>query len=248
MDQISNYYKAYYKLHGEASYLGETYDWTSRFKLFGEILHSHFKKAPFNILDVGCGDATFSKLYPEYKWTGIDINTDKTLDKPIKCVDHDITSVPYPLETGSFDAVVCSEVLEHIWDPYTVHLEAHRLLRKDGIYVISTPNFNWLANLLERGQRIVFNPDQPWTMEHIRHYTPESHCRDLTVAGFKILRVYGADHHFCPVAAPILSEVEIYLEKNHNLKLDKGVLHSYVRESLRGNSHTVIVEAQRVSK
>lgn len=247
-DNMKEYYKGYYNELGEAAYLGETYEWTSRFRIFGEILRKHLGLAPFDVLDIGCGDATFSKLFPSYAWTGIDINTEKTKGKPVKALEHDICSVPYPLPQASYDAVVCSEVLEHIWDPRVIHKEAKRLLKPNGLYVISTPNFNWIANILENSQRILFNPDQKWTMEHIRHYTPQTHIRDLSVAGFKILNVYGADHHFCPVMANVLHEIDQTLKEKHSLTLDKGVLHSYVKKSLSHNSHTVIIEAQKVGK
>jgi SAM-dependent methyltransferase len=246
-NQMNSYYKDYYKEHGEAAYLGETYEWTSRFRIIGDILFKHMANAPHEVLDVGCGDATFSKLYPKYQWSGVDINIEKTGDKPIVAHAHDINVTPYPFNPHSFEMVVCSEVLEHLWDPRIIHREAHRLLMPNGHYVISTPNFNWLANILENSQRILFNPEQSWTLEHIRHYTPQTHIRDLQACGFRIVNVYGADHHFCPVLANVLEEVEKALSEKHSLTLPKGVLHSYVRSSMAYNSHTVIIEAQKVT-
>lgn len=246
MNEMKDYYEKYYDTHKDASYLGETYEWSSRFKLFGEVLKNNLGATSKKVLDIGCGDATFAKLYPEYNWHGIDLNLDRAAGKPIKAKVHDLSVVPYPYAQGEFDAIVCSEVLEHLWDPRVVHKQAHRMVKKDGVYIISTPNFNWLANIVERGQRVLFNPDQPWTMEHIRHYTPDTHTRDLAECGFKVINIYGADHHFCPIFSSVLFEIADNLKTRHNLVIDRGTLDSYVKYSAHAFSHTVIIEAKKV--
>jgi len=45
-----------------------------------------------------------------------------------------------PFVDGSFDAVVCMEVLEHVDDPGAVVAEAARVLRPGGVFVYSGPN------------------------------------------------------------------------------------------------------------
>jgi SAM-dependent methyltransferase len=52
----------------------------------------------------------------------------------IRC---DIAAIPEP--DGSFDAVLCSEVLEHVADPLAVLRELGRLLRKGGSLVLTAP-------------------------------------------------------------------------------------------------------------
>lgn len=142
------------------------------------------------VLDVGCGDMALSRLSPKLNWTGMDINTDKACGDAVK---HDIMSAPYPFADSSFDAVVCSEVLEHVWDMRVVHQEAHRLLKPGGYYMISTPNFDWIDNHLEGYRRIMYNPINPWTMEHIRHYNVATHVHFLNEASFNVLDYTGAD-------------------------------------------------------
>lgn len=55
----------------------------------------------------------------------------------------DITSIPEP--DGSFDAVLCSEVLEHLPDPLRALDEFSRLLRPGGTLVMTAP-FNSLVH------------------------------------------------------------------------------------------------------
>jgi SAM-dependent methyltransferase len=44
-----------------------------------------------------------------------------------------------PFKAGSFDVVICAELLEHVPDPSAVLGEAHRLLREGGTLLISAP-------------------------------------------------------------------------------------------------------------
>ena len=44
-----------------------------------------------------------------------------------------------PFEGGSFDTVICSELLEHVPDPSAVLRESHRVLRSGGILMICVP-------------------------------------------------------------------------------------------------------------
>ena len=45
-----------------------------------------------------------------------------------------------PYSTEEFDVVFCLDVLEHLFNPYALASECLRILKKDGILVVSTPN------------------------------------------------------------------------------------------------------------
>lgn len=63
------------------------------------------------------------------------------------CLNLDFTVVPdiitdvarVPLMNACADAVVCTEVLEHVLSPEAVLLEAHRLLKPEGQLILSIP-------------------------------------------------------------------------------------------------------------
>jgi SAM-dependent methyltransferase len=52
-------------------------------------------------------------------------------------VQGDATHIPF--RTSNFDAVVCSEVLEHVREPVSVLKEAHRVLKPGGLLLICVP-------------------------------------------------------------------------------------------------------------
>lgn len=66
---------------------------------------------------------------------------------------------PLPFEDESFDAVVSFQVIEHVRRDRELVKEVHRVLKKGGKFVVSTPN---------KSMSLTRNP---W---HVREYTPEA--------------------------------------------------------------------------
>jgi|GEM_PF-1322663 len=67
------------------------------------------------------------------------------------------------LDPGSFDVIVGFEVFEHLAEPERFLVEMHRLLARDGLFVLSTPN---AATYVAGGE----DGKNPF---HVREYTPE---------------------------------------------------------------------------
>ena len=98
-------------------------------------------------LDVGCGSGvylpTLSKLYAEV--VALDANESLVRNAVplaqkypnVRLVAADISRSGFA--DGAFDLIVCSEVVEHIADPAKVISELHRLLKPNGILILSTP-------------------------------------------------------------------------------------------------------------
>lgn len=139
------------------------------------------------ILDVGAGDAPYRELFDAYDyltndWTG----TQHVPDRPYDLVApaHDLG-----LPDSSVDAVVCTQVLEHLPEPWVAVEEFRRVLVPGGRVVITAP-LTWylhelphdyyrftsygLAHLLQRAgfHRLDVQPmnDSPATIaELLRH-------------------------------------------------------------------------------
>lgn len=62
-------------------------------------------------------------------------------------VVHDIENIPWPFETGSIDRITAHQLLEHV-EYIPVLREAHRILKKGGVFDIAVPHFtsrnNWV--------------------------------------------------------------------------------------------------------
>ncbi len=89
-----------------------------------------------------------------------------------------------PLKDSCFDAVICSELLEHVPDPRPVLYEAHRVLRDAGKLIICTPFL----------YRIHGDPDD------FGRYTDHYWLRALQQAGFQCVIVEPQGLFFSVVA------------------------------------------------
>lgn len=188
MSTLTQYYQ---KNQDENPYTMESFRDISRVTVLKEKIAEWIPKGA-KILDVGCGDMFLAKEMPDYDWTGVDVNSQVNDGKAVK---HDIEQFPYPFKSASFDAVVCSEVLEHLFDPVAVTKEIHRLLKPNGVYIVSTPNADFIEHYLTGFREIIFDVRKSWTKEHIHNYNLESHKQILASAGFKQFVYTGCDPH-----------------------------------------------------
>lgn len=97
------------------------------------------------VLDVGCDIGTLRDLRPDLEYVGIDVGGDPDLVVDLERVER------LPFGDRSFDAVVCSDVLEHLDNLHGTFVELVRVGRSR--IVISLPNC-WAAarRPVERGK------------------------------------------------------------------------------------------------
>jgi len=144
---------------------------------------------PKTVLDAGCGEGfTLNKLMSNQigqitegvEYTKEAIALGKKLFPNANIKQGSIYDLPY--KDGSFDLVVCTEVLEHLENPQKALLEITRLSKK--YIILSVPNepFFMLSNFL-RGKNLSRLGNDPG---HINHWTIPSFQNFLKVNGVKI--------------------------------------------------------------
>lgn len=94
------------------------------------------------ICDLGCGDGNLSKaIVKKVKEVhGLDISptrVKRAKKNGIKAICSDACFTPF--ESGFFDKVICTEVIEHVVDPEKLICEINRILKNNGIAVLTVP-------------------------------------------------------------------------------------------------------------
>ena len=112
----------------------------SRIQIFSDIV-SRIGKG-LTVLDVGAGDGIISGPISKMGNDVISIELPTIAAIAHKCgvpsvVVNDAEHLTFA--SNSFDLVIASEVLEHLWNPHNFFDEAYRVLRADGYLIIETP-------------------------------------------------------------------------------------------------------------
>ncbi len=99
---------------------------------------------------------------------------------------------------NAFDAAICSEVFEHLYDPLAAAREIHRVLKPGGLFVTTVPNFGYHTFRLLALLRAQV-PSEPESLDnrfkgvHIRFFSKLMFQRLLQGAGFENISVGSYD-------------------------------------------------------
>jgi SAM-dependent methyltransferase len=92
------------------------------------------------LIDVGCGE----QPYRDY-FSHVSRKLACDIDKKRGDVDFACPASKIPIGDNSLDAILCTEVLEHVPDPLAVWHEFYRILRAGGKVLLTTPMY-WPAH------------------------------------------------------------------------------------------------------
>jgi SAM-dependent methyltransferase len=101
----------------------------------------------------------------------------------------DLNQDPLPFPDEHFDGITFLAVLEHVFDPYTVIREIHRVLRPGGELVLAVPNVASLTNRARilLGRIPVTSTDDGWDGGHLHYFTKHDLDWFLRSEGFEVL-------------------------------------------------------------
>jgi ubiquinone/menaquinone biosynthesis C-methylase UbiE len=137
-----------------------------------------------SIIDIGCGSGRFITGRPYAIGLDRRINVLRFNRKTNKkLVQASLENIPF--KDCSFDAVVCSEVIEHIPAEKVDFKEMGRLVKENGIFVIGTPDY---GKLEWRVIEYFYKKLMPYgyASEHINKYNFSSLSDKLKNHGFQI--------------------------------------------------------------
>jgi SAM-dependent methyltransferase len=92
------------------------------------------------LLDVGCGRKPYRDLFKVDEYLGMEIDSEVTRARGYADVFYD--GEVFPFDDGAFDAIVCNQVLEHVFNPDAFLEQIHRVLRPGGRLLLTVP-FVW---------------------------------------------------------------------------------------------------------
>jgi len=149
------------------------------------------KPAGSKFLDLGCGVGSISTLAVKDKFEvcGLDRNKSQLLYQRDHKVNLGINLITgdgqrLPFRDGYFDVVYCCHVLEHIVDDSSTLNEIHRILKDDGILLLSVPNIFNLSTMF-KGKLKLKSPFL--SREHLREYKKDELMVLLNRCSFHIL-------------------------------------------------------------
>jgi len=172
-----------------------------------EWIQSHLPLAGKRVLDVGCGGGILADSMARRgaQVLGIDLASKALKVAQLHALEAQTANVEYreisaeaiaAEQPGSFDAVTCMEMLEHVPDPGSVVHACSALVKPGGWVFFSTINRNpksfmfaivgaeYLLNLLPRG-----------THEYLKFIRPSelaAHCR---AAGLEVAQACGMEYN-----------------------------------------------------
>lgn len=137
------------------------------------------------VLDIGCGSSRIVQTLPQVVGLDLSIRKLRWLRSPGRhLVQADMNHLPFA--EGTFDAVICSEVIEHIPREEVRLEEVVRVIRPGGNLILGTPDYGgWRWPTLEWIYGKVFPGG--YVSEHVNPYSrPELHS-ELEHLGLEVL-------------------------------------------------------------
>jgi len=89
------------------------------------------------LVDIGCGSKPYIKYFKYIdEYIGVDLISNEA--------DIVANAKSLPIESNSVDVVLCNQVIEHDAEPVKIIAEIRRILKKDGVLILSAPQMGRL--------------------------------------------------------------------------------------------------------
>lgn len=159
--------------------LEESYWWHVAKRRLVTSLLERFTPPPGRVVEGGIGSARNLIEFQNrgYEVAGFDLMQESVDHARSRGIDqaevHDLGD-PWPLDDKSFDAAVMLDVIEHVEDPIQVLQNAARIVKDDGVLVITVPAYPFLFS------------DWDKRLGHFRRYTRAMFREHAAGAGLQV--------------------------------------------------------------
>ena len=173
-------------------------DTTPVYQFKGHPLSSHMQLVdlvPYGrrVLDVKCGKGLLLShlVGKKCEVTGIDVFAPEHVDEGFAAYHQlDLDQKPHiPYANESFDVIILADFIERIRNPISILNEVRRVLKPDGIVIVSTGNVAlWLYRILLLLGNFPYGRRGVLDETHIHLYTLSTLSQLMRRVGFKILK------------------------------------------------------------
>lgn len=151
-------------------------------------------KSNGKLLDVGCSYGFYLKVFQKYGFStlGIDISKSaiKYLGRVFKLNGIVGEFSCHYFQSKSFEVITMFDTFEHFSNPKAVLLKSNKILKKNGLIVIQTPNIDSIISKLTGRNWFWLLPP-----EHLYLFSFKSLKLLLDKTGFKVLKISTWDDH-----------------------------------------------------
>jgi SAM-dependent methyltransferase len=151
------------------------------------------------VLDAGCGDGmALDAIAGRYRIAvGMDIDKQRMAPRtePRRAWTFALVDLNggIPLSSETVDAVHANQVIEHLCNPLHFAVEALRVLRPRGVFVVTTPNVRYLPHVWKLAAKgsgpltsgLKERRVDTWDDGHIHFFTPSDLTWVMREAGFR---------------------------------------------------------------
>ena len=129
------------------------------------------------LLDIGCGEKPYKQLFAPFVAEHVGVDHPES-PHALTSVDVLATAYEISLDSGTFDTALMSELLEHLEEPQRALAEAFRLLKPNGVPILTTP-FIWVIHEEPRD----FYRYTPFALEYLLKRVGFEHIEVSPVGG-----------------------------------------------------------------
>ena len=157
--------------------------------------------SPHRICDLGSGNGNLAGALTAAGWqvvgverdaTGVEISRRTHPDIPFYCMSVEDDPGVLLAAEDRFDAVVSTEVVEHLFAPHLLPAFARRLLVPGGYLIVSTPYHGYLKNLaLSLADKWDDHHTPLWHGGHIKFWSRATLTQLLEDNGFRVTAFSG---------------------------------------------------------